>query len=116
MDKVMEKWNEILQMVEDEQNGKIICERIISFDETPKSLWLKFENMEEYTKHESTIMQLLRSSDGNNDVVIYISSTKQMKKLGRNFTVNADTELVGKLQAVIGTENVKIVEKNIEKS
>lgn len=102
--------------VEDEQNGKIICERIISFDETPKSLWLKFENMEEYTKHESTIMQLLRSSDGNNDVVIYISSTKQMKKLGRNFTVNADTELVGKLQAVIGTENVKIVEKNIEKS
>ena len=39
-----------------------------------------------------------------------------MKKLGRNFTVNADTELVGKLQAVIGTENVKIVEKNIEKS
>ena len=61
-------------------------------------------------------MQLLRSSDGNNDVVIYISSTKQMKKLGRNFTVNADTELVGKLQAVIGTENVKIVEKNIEKS
>ena len=102
--------------VEDEQNGKIICERIISFDETPKSLWLKFENMEEYTKHESTIMQLFRSSDGNNDVVIYISSTKQMKKLGRNFTVNADTELVGKLQAVIGTENVKIVEKNIEKS
>ena len=72
--------------------------------------------MEEYTKHESTIMRLLRSSDGNNDVVIYISSTKQMKKLGRNFTVNADTELVGKLQAVIGTENVKIVEKNIEKS
>ena len=72
--------------------------------------------MEEYTKHGSTIMQLLRSSDGNNDVVIYISSTKQMKKLGRNFTVNADMELVGKLQAVIGTENVKIVEKNIEKS
>ena len=102
--------------VEDEQNGKIICERIISFDETPKSLWLKFENMEEYTKHESTIMQLFRSSDGNNDVVIYISSTKQMKKLGRNFTVNADTALVEKLQAVIGTENVKIVEKNIEKS
>ena len=61
-------------------------------------------------------MQLLRSSDGNNDVVIYISSTKQMKMLGRNFTVNADSALVEKLQSVIGTENVKIVEKNIEKS
>ena len=39
-----------------------------------------------------------------------------MKMLGRNFTVNADSALVGKLQSVIGTENVKIVEKNIEKS
>ena len=102
--------------VEDEQNGKIICEKIISFDETPKSLWLKFENMEDYTKNESSIMQLLRTSDGNSDVIIYISGTKQMKKLGRNFTVNVDTAFVEKLQAVIGAENVKIVEKNIEKS
>jgi hypothetical protein len=26
--------------VEDEQNGKIICEKIIPFDELPKQLWL----------------------------------------------------------------------------
>ena len=47
--------------VEDEQNGKIICERIIPFDELPKQLWLKFDTMDDYKKNESR--HLRRSPD-----------------------------------------------------
>ena len=58
---------------------------------------------------------MLRSSDGGNEVVIYISETKQMKMLGRNYSVNADAQLVETIGQYLGEENVKIVEKNIEK-
>ena len=51
--------------VEDEQNGKIICERIIPFDELPKQLWLRFDTMEDlslihiYTRTDMTTILLM---------------------------------------------------------
>ena len=101
--------------VEDEQNGKIICERIIPFDELPKQLWLKFDTMDDYKKNESRLLDTIRESDGADEVIIYIADTKQMKKLGRNYSVNANNELMEQLLEFLDKENAKIVEKNIEK-
>ena len=101
--------------VEDEQNGKIICERIIPFDELPKQLWLRFDTMEDYKKNESRLLETIRESDGGDEVIIYIADTKQMKKLGRNYSVNANNELMEQLLEFLDKENAKIVEKNIEK-
>ena len=101
--------------VEDEQNGKIICERIIPFDELPKQLWLKFDTMDDYKKNESRLLETIRESDGADEVIIYIADTKQMKKLGRNYSVNANNELMEQLLEFLDKENAKIVEKNIEK-
>ena len=101
--------------VEDEQNGKIICEKIIPFDELPKHLWLRFDTMEDYKKNESRLLETIRESDGGDEVIIYIADTKQMKKLGRNYSVNANNELMEQLLEFLDKENAKIVEKNIEK-
>ena len=101
--------------VEDEQNGKIICEKIIPFDELPKQLWLRFDTMEDYKKNESRLLETIRESDGGDEVIIYIADTKQMKKLGRNYSVNANNELMEQLLEFLDKENAKIVEKNIEK-
>ena len=49
------------------------------------------------------------------EVIIYIADTKQMKKLGRNYSVNANNELMEQLLEFLDKENAKIVEKNIEK-
>lgn len=38
-----------------------------------------------------------------------------MKKLGRNYSVNANNELMEQLLEFLDKENAKIVEKNIEK-
>ena len=38
-----------------------------------------------------------------------------MKKLGRNYSVNANNELMKQLLEFLDKENAKIVEKNIEK-
>ena len=99
--------------IEDEQDGKLICEKIVGFEETKKELWLQFESKEKYLEREGQINQILRQSDGNDEVVIYIANPKAIKRLGRNMTVNAQGPLLGILSEILGEENVKVVEKGI---
>ena len=101
--------------VEEDKNGKLICERIYSFDEARRELWLQFSDLEEYERREAEIFDLLHSSDGRDQVVIYLSSSRAMKRLGENMGVLADSELLGKLYAALGEKNVKVLEKSIEK-
>lgn len=53
--------------------------------------------MEDYKKNESRLLETIRESDGGDEVIIYIADTKQMKKLGRNYSVNANNELMEQL-------------------
>lgn len=101
--------------VEDEQNGKIICERIVPFDSVPREVWLQFANKEAYAAKESELYAILHDSDGNDEVVIYLTEEKAIKRLGKHLTVHANTELLTRLTNFIGENNVKVVEKNVEK-
>jgi DNA polymerase-3 subunit alpha len=100
--------------VEDEQNGKIICERIVPFSDTRKDLWLQFPDMDDYQGKEEELLRLLGESDGMDEVVIYVADTRQVKRLGKNRTVLAEKPLIDRLFALLGEDNVKVVEKNIE--
>ncbi len=120
-----EKYNHLMQpdqkifvkgrvSVEEEKNGKLICEKIYAFDEAKRELWLQFETMESYEQLWKKIHPVLDDSDGSDQVVIYISSVKAMKRLGQNHTVLADSELIRVLKQILSEENVKVVEKSIE--
>uniref|UniRef100_UPI0040568790 DNA polymerase III subunit alpha n=1 Tax=Agathobacter sp. TaxID=2021311 RepID=UPI0040568790 len=100
--------------VEEEQNGKIICERIIPFEETEKELWLQFSTKEDYIKKEQVLQSILYDSDGTDEVVIYVAAPKAIKRLGKNQTVNANLQLIDNLSKFLGEKNVKVVEKSIE--
>lgn len=100
--------------VEDDKDGKIICERIVPFDETGCDLWFQFGTMEEYKEKEKVLMDILRDSDGNDEVVIYVANPKAIKRLGKNYTVGVNEELLQTLHAFMGEKNVKVVEKSIE--
>ncbi len=102
--------------VEDEQDGKIICERIVPFDETKKELWLQFSSKETYAEKEQELMSLLRDSDGEDAVYIYVSNPRAVKKLGENWNVRADQGLVTRLKDFLGEKNVALKEKSIENS
>lgn len=101
--------------IEDEQDGKIICERIVPFDETRREVWLQFSTKEEFAAKEQELYALLRDSDGKDGVAIYVKNPKAVKKLGQNLTVCADSDLLKRLSGFIGEKNVKVVEKSIEK-
>lgn len=100
--------------VEDEQDGKIICERIVPFEDTKKELWIQFATREDYDSREKELIGLLYGSDGNDEVVIYVANPKSIRRFGKNFTVRVKQELLQQLRDIFGENNVKVVEKNIE--
>ncbi len=101
--------------VEEDKNGKLICEKIYSFDDTKRELWLQFATKESYEEKEKELYSRLYGSDGNDEIVIYIASPRAMKRLGQNYNIHINPELVGNLTEFLGEKNVKIVEKSIEK-
>ena len=101
--------------VEEDKNGKLICEKIYSFDDTKRELWLQFVTKEAFEEKEKELYSLLYGSDGNDEIVIYIASPRAMKRLGQNYNIHINPELVGNLTEFLGEKNVKIVEKSIEK-
>jgi DNA polymerase-3 subunit alpha len=102
--------------VEEEQAGKIICDRIISFDDLPKEVWLQFPDRDTYGKRSGELMTLLKQNVGGADeIVVYIKSERKFKKFGKGYAVNADLRMLELLYAFVGEKNVKLIEKNIEK-
>ncbi|MDE6972706.1 MAG: DNA polymerase III subunit alpha, partial [Lachnospiraceae bacterium] len=95
--------------VEEERDGKLICERITTFDEIPKKLWVRFPTMESYEKVQEELFSLMADSDGRDGVVIYVEDKKVMKTLPPNKNVNADEALLEKLSGRFGKDNIKIV-------
>ena len=100
--------------VEEEKQGKVICEKIIPFDEVPRELWIKFSNIDNFVENEQKLYRFLRESDGTDSVIVYCKAERQIKRLAKSYTVAAEGELIVKLISEFGAENVKVVEKSIE--
>lgn len=100
---------------EDDKASKLICESMYSFDEVPRELWFQFENKEEFLAKEQELYEDLRDSDGKDSVVIFIKSPKAIKRLGPSRNIRIHPQLLSKLYEKYGQQNVKVVEKSIEK-
>lgn len=101
--------------VEEEKAAKVICQRILPFDQIPKEIWIKFSDKEEFVKSEQKLYEILRESDGKDRVSIYLECEKAIKHLPKNYSVKADGKLLEKLYDIFSQENIKVVEKSIEK-
>ena len=98
-----------------EEEGKLVCEHVVSFDEVPKELWLQFPSIEEFQKQFSKIDPVLKKSEGTSSVVIYCRQENARKRLGEEYKVLVNDHIKGVLSDIIGAENVKVVYKTIEK-
>ena len=94
--------------VEEDKDGKLICEKIVPFTELKKKVWIKFPDMEAYKAAEAGLMDTLRESEGKDGIVIYIENPKAKKELPPNQNVEADEDLVNRLQEQFGRENVTV--------
>ena len=99
---------------EDEAASKLICEKVVPFEQTKRELWLQFEDKESYLKEEAELFDMIRDSDGQDAVVIYCKKEKAVKRLPANRSVQADKLLLNKLTNYLGESCVKVIEKPIE--
>ena len=99
----------------DDPAGKLVCERVIPFSQVPRELWLKFEDKEAYMKKEQELLSVLRSSEGNDSVIIYLEKERAKKILPANWNIEVSEGLLETLNNRLGEKNVKVVEKNLDK-
>ena len=97
--------------IEEDKDAKLICQEIIPFDEVPKELWIRFEELAGFQNAEQDLYKLLEGYDGNNTVIIYCKKEKIMKRLPKSRDVNAGKELISKLREIYSEDNIVIVEK-----
>ncbi|MCD8346624.1 MAG: DNA polymerase III subunit alpha [Lachnospiraceae bacterium] len=116
---------------EDDRPSKLVCERVWPFEQEPgqkqgeqrwndasryagtngRELWVQFADKQEYAQKEGQLFGVFRESEGEDQVVIYVRSERAVRRLGANWAINANEELVEGLRAIFGAENVKFMEK-----
>ena len=92
-----------------EENAKMICETITSFDDKSSELWIRFENKEEYEEKYPQLLENIKLSNGKDKIVIYLNQEKAKKILPASCNVNADQQFLWKMQDLFGENNVRIV-------
>ena len=100
---------------EDDKASKLICEKMYAFEDMPRELWIQFPDKAAYEQEVAELYRILAASDGSDQVVLYIRAQKAMKRLPPSRGVKIGEELLGILNEKYCSENVKVVEKSIEK-
>ena len=101
--------------VSEDRPASLICSDIIPFDKVPCELWIRFDNKEEFIKNENQLYENLALYDGQDMVYIYLAAEKQVKKLGRNKSVDARKAVKEGGLEKFGKNCAAIKEKSIEK-
>ncbi len=99
----------------DDPVGKLVCEQVVPFEDTPKELWIQFADKEAYRESEQKLLSQLKSSEGKDRVVIYLQKERAKKMLPPSWNVHVTDQLLQGLQHELGEKNVKVVEKGLEK-
>lgn len=99
---------------EDDAPSKLICESVIPFEQTKRELWIQYPDKAAYMKDESHLFELLKSSDGDDTVVIYCKAEKAVKRLPAGRNIYIEPGILSRLTNYFGESCVKVVEKPIE--
>ena len=99
---------------EDDAPSKLICEQVIPFEQTKKELWLQYPDKATYLQQEGMLQDILKVSEGMDEVIIYCRKEKVVKRLAKGWNVTADEVLLSRLTNYLGESCVKVIEKPIE--
>ena len=88
--------------VEEERNGKLICERVYLFEDAKRELWVQFADKAEFAAKEEHLYEMLSDSDGRDTVVVYIAAQKVMKRLPVSRNIRIESSLLHTLTKNFG--------------
>ena len=99
---------------EDDKPSKLICEKVVPFNQIKRELWIQFPNKADYLKNEQIVYGYLADSEGEDEVVIYCQAERAVKRLPKNRNIQIAPQVLSKLMNHYGEKRVKVVEKTIE--
>ena len=99
---------------EEEKASKLICEKVIPFERTKKELWIQFPDKASYLDEEEIVYGYLADSEGDDEVVIYCSKERAVKRFPKNRNIRINPQILSRLMNHYGESRVKVVEKAIE--
>ncbi len=90
-------------------SAKLLAEKVITFDESPKKLWIRLKDKESYQMEMPRICSLLNSDEeGQDSVIIYMEAEKQLDKWPDSKKIRAGRDLVQKLRHIYGERNIEL--------
>ena len=96
---------------EDDRPSKMILEKVHSFEDIPKEVWIQFRDKAEYSAAEAELQSFLKDVPGTSAVDIYLKDVKAMKRLPAGFRMQINEESLDELKKKYGESNVKLVER-----
>ncbi|RHV07703.1 DNA polymerase III subunit alpha [Firmicutes bacterium OM07-11] len=99
---------------EDDKPSKLICEKVIPFNQIKRELWIQFPDKADYLKNEQLVYGYLADSEGEDEVVIYCQAERAVKRFPKNRNIQISPQVLSKLMNHYGEKRVKVVEKTIE--
>ena len=91
--------------LEEERDGKLICEKVIPFDDVPRKLWIRFPDPEAYRQGAADLKKLVDEHGGRDKVVIFIENPKLRKELPAGQGVRADEHFMALVKSRFGDKN-----------
>ena len=91
---------------EEDKDGKLICEKIIPFEDVPRKLWIRFPDRASYEAGAKELFELIDRNGGRDKVILYLEDVHQRRVLPPGQGVRADRDLVDRLGRIFGSANV----------
>ncbi|RHS81465.1 DNA polymerase III subunit alpha [Firmicutes bacterium AM43-11BH] len=99
---------------EDDKPSKLICEKVVPFNQIKRELWIQFPDKADYLKNEQIVYGYLADSEGEDEVIIYCQAERAVKRFPKNRNIQISPQVLSKLMNHYGEKRVKVVEKTIE--
>ena len=90
-----------------EEESKLICNQIIPFDGLVRELWIQFPTKEAFFREEKHLKESLRTYHGKSAVVVYCKAERAVNRLGHDWMVEPDPDLIYELEEWYGKENIR---------
>ena len=101
--------------VEEDRPAKIILQKLIPFEDVPRQVWIQFQNREEYENQREKLEDIIHGNKGNTQVIVFCKQERIQKVYGNTEKIRLDEDVQIMLEERFKKENVKVVEKSVEK-
>lgn len=91
-----------------EEESKMICSQISTFDDLAQEIWVQFDDKDRFFAEQERFYEMLKPYRGSNPVIVYCRKERAVNRLDRAYAVNSEDELIYALGERYGKGNIRI--------